>query len=41
MWRKILTVTFCSKKYLSVSIRPRTISVRNSVFMLLSKTAFI
>jgi hypothetical protein len=33
-----LTVTFLSKKYLSVSIKPRTISVKNKVFMLLSNT---
>lgn len=39
--RKTLTVTFGSKKYLSVSIRPRTISVRNNVFMLRSKTAIV
>jgi len=35
---KILTVTLSSKKYLSVKDKPRTISVRNSIFMLLSKT---
>jgi len=33
-----LTVTFGSKKYLRVSDKPRTISVRNRVFMLRSKT---
>lgn len=35
-----LTVTLRSKKYLRVSMRPRTISVRNNVFMLRSNTAF-
>lgn len=33
-----LTVTFFSKKYFKVRLKPRTISVRNSVFMLRSKT---
>ena len=37
--KNTLTVTLLSKKYLSVSMRPRTISVRNNVFMLRSKTA--
>lgn len=37
--KKKLTVTFSSKKYLRVRDNPRTISVRNKVFMLLSKTA--
>lgn len=37
--RKKLTVTFLSKKYLRVKLIPRTISVRNKVFMLRSKTA--
>ena len=35
----LLTVTLGSKKYLRVSDKPRTISVRNRVFMLRSKTA--
>ena len=35
----LLTVTLGSKKYLRVRDKPRTISVRNSVFMLRSKTA--
>lgn len=33
-----LTVTFLSKKYLSVILIPRNISVRNKAFMLLSST---
>lgn len=37
--RLTLTVTLRSKKYLRVSMRPRTISVRNNVFMLRSNTA--
>lgn len=39
--RITLTVTCVSKKYLSVNIKPRTISVRNKVLMLWLKTAII